>query len=921
MRINVQWLVSLPALLSTVFLLVSCKSAPSNVQDREALLGLKSYITKDPLGALSSWGNGSSACTWSGILCNHAGRVLELDIRGLNLSGRISPHIGNLSALVSLKLQNNQFEGNIPYQIGKLDQLQMLDLSSNLLSGTVPLQLYNLSALVFLAFPQNHLDGEIPSDIGYRLPNLRTLNICFNKFHGTIPSSLHNLTKIETIRMSYNLLSGSVPPGLSGLDNIVTYNIRHNQISDTTEIISDLRNSTRLQYLSLAENLIEGSLPGSIGNLSSSLSMLYLGSNKISGQIPLSIGRLASLTLLDISYNQLSGSIPPEIGHLKKLAVLELTRNRLSGPVPMEIGHLTALATLRIGQNELVGNVPEELGLLRHVDWLDISSNNLHGDIPASLFELRSLSSVLNLSHNSLTAASIEAIGQLQDIIAIDLSNNLLNSSIPRSIGQCQRLQTLSLSKNAMPGVIPDSIGTLGALQSLDLSSNSLTGSIPQSLAKLHLQLLNLSSNDLSGLVPSTGVFQNHSVVYLDGNQKLCYSSLTCYHSQYSSGHCLKVHIVIVVAAASAAAISILGVVFVMLLSRKHLANAKTKALGSFIRRNHRLISYEELCHVTNTFDETSLIGLGSFGSVYKAILHDGTPVAIKVLDLHKMGASKSWVSECEALRNVRHRNLIKLVTICASADFSGNDFRALVYELMSNGSLEDWIQRRRQHADGAGLNPEEVLNIAIDVASALEYMHNDCGGQVVHCDIKPSNVLLDEDMTAKIGDFGLARLLAVEQPEQQSVSGVHGLTGSIGYIPPEYGYGSKPSTRGDVYSYGVMLLEMITGKSPLEQSFGGDMNLTRWVRDHFPHQAHHVIDKRLISATTDAISEGVQQERETENLLLNCLLVPMMEVGLSCVAQSPDERSSMRDSILRLKKVKKTYLHSRSTMHRNRRG
>ncbi|TKV93798.1 hypothetical protein SEVIR_9G252700v4 [Setaria viridis] len=363
----------------------------------------------------------------------------------------------------------------------------------------------------------------------------------------------------------------------------------------------------------------------------------------------------------------------------------------------MEIGHLTALGTLRIGQNELVGRVPEELGLLRHVDLLDISSNNLHGDIPASLFELRSLSSILNLSHNSLTAASIETIGQLQNIIAIDLSNNLLNSNM--SIGQCQRLQTLSLSKNAMSGVIPDSIGTLGALQSLDLSSNKLTGSIPPSLSKLHLQLLNLSFNDLTGLVPSTG---NHSLVYLDGNQKLCY---------------------------------------------------------------------------------------------------------------------------------------------------------------------------------------------------------------------------LDGDMTAKNGDFGLARLLAAELPEQQSISSIHGLTGSIGYIPPEYGYGSKPSTRGDVYSYGVMLLEMITGKSPLEQNFGGDMNLVKWVRDnYFPRQAHHVIDKRLISATTDAICEGVH-ESNTEKLLLNCLLIPMIEVALSCVAQSPDERSSMHDSVLRLKQMKETYLRNRSTMYRTRRG
>lgn len=345
--------------------------------------------------------------------------------------------------------------------------------------------------------------------------------------------------------------------------------------------------------------------------------------------------------------------------------------------------------------------------------------------------------------------------------------------------------------------------------------------------------------------------------------------------------------------------------------------------MRGFIKSSHPLISYDELCRMTNIFDQTNLIGAGSFGSVYKAILHDGTPVAIKVFDLNKMGAPKSWVAECETLRSVRHSNLIKLVTICASMDFAGNDFRALVYEFMSNGSLDDWIHQRRQHENGAGLNAEDALNIAIDAASALEYMHNDCGGQVVHCHIKPSNVLLDVDMTTKIGDFGLARLLAPAQPEQQSISSIHGLKGSIGYIPPgctkltraEYGYGSQPSTRGDVYSYGVMLIEMITGKNPLEQSFGADMNLTKWVRDNLPHRSHDIIDKRLVSATIDACFEGVHNSC-TVQMLLDYLLIPMMDVALSCVVDSPEERSSMNNSLLRLKKVKETFLHNRSTIN-----
>ncbi|WVZ62655.1 hypothetical protein U9M48_012375 [Paspalum notatum var. saurae] len=1008
MRIYVQLLIFF-LVLSTVSLVASGQTAPSNHSDREALLGLKSSITSDPSGALSSWGNGSSACTWTGVICKHGGRVSELDLRALDLVGTINPDIGNLTALRSLYLQDNQFAGNIPKHIGRLGQLEMLNLSGNLLTGTippgftncsglvtvdlsgntisgdipssihllyklqvlniaknqldgsippsignlsllrtidlhtnnltgkipevlgrlnyiqylelslnnlrgtVPLQLYNSSTLAFFAIANNNLYGQIPTDIGFRLPNLHDFHNCFNMFSGLIPPSLHNLTNIRSIRMSHNLLTGSVPPGLNRLRNLVMYNIGFNHISDTTTIISDLTNCTNLQIIALDENLIEGSIPNALGNLSSSIAKIYLGGNSISGQIPPSIRSLTSLTLLNISYNELSGSIPPEIGNLNELTVLGLTGNKLSGRLPVEIGHLTALTKLEISKNELVGTIPNELGLLQHVLSLDISSNKLHGDIPGSLFSLRSLSSILNLSHNFLSGEVVDAIGQLENVIAIDLSDNLLNGSIPLSIGQCQSLQALSLSTNAMSGVIPDSIGNLRGLQSLDLSDNMLTGSIPESLANLHLQLLNLSMNDLSGLVPSTRIFGNHTVVDLEGNPKLCYSSLACYQSQYFS-HSQKMHTVTEVASSSAAAISIFILIFILFYYRRYLANAKNGRMGSInVRANHPLISYKELSHVTNDFDHKNLIGAGSFGSVYKAILLDGTPVAIKVLDLCKMGAPKSWFAECETLRNVRHRNLIKLVTICASTDSAGNDFRAVIYELMSNGSLEDWIHRHKQHEDGTGLHADEVLNIAIDAACALEYMHNDCGGQVVHCDIKPSNVLLDGDMTAKVGDFGLARLLAPLQPGQQSVSSIHGLNGSIGYIPPEYGYGSKLSTRGDVYSYGVMLLEMITGKNPLDQSFSGEMNLIKWVQDNFPHRAHEVIDKRLIISTTiDTSIEGVQ-ESNTKQLLMNSLLIPMMEVALSCVLGSPDERSSMHDSLLRLKQIKASFSISRT--------
>lgn len=196
------------------------------------------------------------------------------------------------------------------------------------------------------------------------------------------------------------------------------------------------------------------------------------------------------------------------------------------------------------------------------------------------------------------------------------------------------------------------------------------------------------------------------------------------------------------------------------------------------------MVSYEDLLTATHNFSPANLIGSGSSGSVYKGNLTDGILVAIKVLDLNLYGAFKSFVAECEALRNVRHRNLIKLITSCSSIDYRNADFQALVYEYMCHGSLEEWIRGRRKHEDGSGLNVVERLNISIDVACAMEYLHHDCEAPVVHCDLKPSNVLLDEEMTAKVGDFGLARLLIENGGDQLSTT-TNGLKGTIGYIPP----------------------------------------------------------------------------------------------------------------------------------------
>ncbi|GKB54832.1 kinase-like domain-containing protein [Tanacetum coccineum] len=202
-------------------------------------------------------------------------------------------------------------------------------------------------------------------------------------------------------------------------------------------------------------------------------------------------------------------------------------------------------------------------------------------------------------------------------------------------------------------------------------------------------------------------------------------------------------------------------------------------------------------------------------GRVYKGILHsdDDRLVAIKVLHLQNRGAHKSFLAECEAWLNIRHRNLLKIKTSCSSIDFQSNDFKALVYDFMPNRSVHDWLD---SSANITKLNLLQRINSLKDVATALDYLHYRCQTTIVHGDLKPSNILLDDDMVARVGDFGLARLLGTDLKQNSST----GVKGTIGYAPPEYGMGSEMTSRGDVYSFGILLLELMTGKKPTDDMF-----------------------------------------------------------------------------------------------------
>ncbi|XP_030447183.2 putative receptor-like protein kinase At3g47110 [Syzygium oleosum] len=808
----------------------------------------------------------------------------------------------------------NDLRGRIPAELGSISKLETLSLDHMNLTGRIPSSIYNLTSLVYLDVTGNSLHGEIPPEIGNYLPHLRGLYLSDNRFSGQAPHSLPNATGLEELVLTSNSFTGSVPANLGNLRNLTKISFSDNQLQtgpDGLSFLTDFTNCTKLKALDFGFNKFIGEIPASIANLTNTLQILVLGSNRIIGNIPPEIEKLNGLQVLALYDNNISGEIPHGIGNLQNLTYLMLWGNWISGAIPSSLGNLTQLLHLQLRNNQLEGDIPPSLGWCRQLLGLALSDNNLNGTIPKEVIGLSSLAPYFGVARNSLTGPLPLEVGNMSRIVHVDLSDNRLTGEIPSTLSQCLMLLSLNMAGNLFEGSIPPSIRTLIGLLYLNLSTNRLSGQIPIYFENFTvLEVLDLSFNSLEGEVPQEGIFRDTKNMSIIGNKELCGGikelGLPACKVQDTKKRRKLPKLKLSIAVTVSFLIMLTCFIVVVYWRRKSTTRPST-ALPTDER--FRKVSYAKLRQVTDEFSPSNLIGQGSHGSVYRGMLDGNRPVAVKVLNLKQKGAFKSFLAECEALRNIRHRNLVNIITVCSSIDFTGAEFKALVYDLMQNGSLERWLHPSENQVDMPKLSLSQRLDVAIDAASAIEYLHHHCQTSIVHGDLKPSNVLLDHDMVARVCDFGLARFLrgSTNLDASQCQASSSGLKGTIGYVAPEYGLGGSSSLEGDVYSFGILLLEMFTGIRPTDVMFTDGWTLHEFVKTAQHKSLLKILDPSLLSAEYPA-GMGDGQISDADKVRFEENVADIMRIGVLCSVKLPIERMDMTNALSELRAVREKF-------------
>lgn len=856
-----------------------------------------------------------------GFLLGSFRNLKQLSLAHNQFAGEIPPELGQAcGTLRELDLSSNRLTGELPSTFASCSSLHSLNLGSNMLSGNfLNTVVSKISSLIYLYVPFNNISGPVPLSLT-NCTQLRVLDLSSNGFTGTIPSgfcSPPNFPALEKIVLPNNYLSGTVPLELGSCKNLKTIDLSFNSLAGP--VPSEIWSLPNLSDLVMWANNLTGEIPEGICVNGGNLETLILNNNHLTGAIPKSIASCTNMLWVSLSSNQLTGEIPAGIGNLVKLAILQLGNNSLTGQVPQGLGKCRSLVWLDLNSNNLSGPLPSELANQAGVVMPGIVSGKQFAFVrneggtacrgAGGLVEFEGIrperlegfpmvhSCPSTRIYTGMTMYTFTTNGSL---IYLDLSYNSLSGTLPENFGSLNYLQVLNLGHNKLTGHIPDSFGGLKAIGVLDLSHNNFQGSIPGSLGGLSfLSDLDVSNNNLSGIIPSGGQLTTFPASRYENNSGLCgLPLLPC----SSGNHAATVHphekkqnvetgVVIGIAFFL---LIILGLTLALYRVKKdqkkdeqrekYIESLPTSGSSSWklssvpeplsinvatFEKPLRKLTFAHLLEATNGFSADSMIGSGGFGEVYKAQLRDGSVVAIKKL-IHVTGqGDREFMAEMETIGKIKHRNLVPLLGYCKIGEE-----RLLVYEYMKWGSLESVLHDRAK-GGGTELDWAARKKIAIGSARGLAFLHHSCIPHIIHRDMKSSNVLLDENFEARVSDFGMARLVNALDTHLS----VSTLAGTPGYVPPEYYQSFRCTTKGDVYSYGVILLELLSGKRPIDPSeFGDDNNLVGWAKQlHREKRINEILDPELTMQTSD----------ETE-------LYQYLRISFECLDDRPFKRPTM---------------------------
>ncbi|ONH99569.1 hypothetical protein PRUPE_6G036400 [Prunus persica] len=824
------------------------------------------------------------------------GTLQELDISVNNLSGGLPSSFTSCSSLVSLNLGHNQLYGNFLSSIvSSLPSLRYLYVPFNNITGPVPLSLTNGTRLQVLDLSSNAFTGNVPS--GFCSSNapstLEKILLANNFLSGTVPSELGNCKNLKAIDLSFNSLIGPIPSEIWSLPNLSDLVMWANNL--TGEIPEGICiNGGNLETLILNNNLITGTIPRSIAKCTNMI-WVSLSSNRLTGDIPSGIGNLIKLAILQLGNNSLSGQIPAELGKCQSLIWLDLNSNGLSGSIPSELANQAGLVSPGTVSGKQFAFVRNEGGTSCRGAGGLVEFEGIRAERLEKFPMVHSCPSIR--IYSGLTVYTFTSNGSM---IYLDLSYNFLSGSIPDDLGTLSYLQVLNLGHNMLTGNIPDSFGGLKAIGVLDLSHNNLQGAVPGSLGTLSfLSDLDVSNNNLSGLIPSGGQLTTFPASRYENNSGLCGVPLGACSSQRHSADSRVGR-----KKQSMTSGIVIGITFfffcILILAlalyrvkkyqqkeekrEKYIESLPTSGSSSWklssvpeplsiniatFEKPLRKLTFAHLLEATNGFSADSLIGTGGFGEVYKAQLGDGCVVAIKKL-IHVTGqGDREFMAEMETIGKIKHRNLVPLLGYCKIGEE-----RLLVYEYMKWGSLEA-VLHDKSKGGVSRLDWAARKKIAIGSARGLAFLHHSCIPHIIHRDMKSSNVLLDENFEARVSDFGMARLVNALDTHLS----VSTLAGTPGYVPPEYYQSFRCTAKGDVYSYGVILLELLSGKRPIDPSaFGDDNNLVGWAK-----QLQR--DKRCNEILDTGLLPEVSGEAE---------LYQYLRIAFECLDDRPFRRPTM---------------------------